>query len=222
MKVIETYIDNCLQFAEENQEYLMYVPFGEEKVEPEMFNPIDINIFSNKPDRIFIIQKDRTDFFIHKGTAKDMFWKPVENNISEEEINNLEKQLNIIFPVPYKEYLKYKHYYEVFWDLNVVLYAKPQNAWKQILINKNQNTKEIILDKGYFAIGKYSDYGEIALKLGSEETDELEIVMFDYETGEVGEKLAENFTDFLEQILKIDKPNFRELKEFEKKMGIYK
>jgi len=212
MNIIETYIDNCLQFAEEYKEYLMFFEPDVEDVEPEMLNLIDTNVFSDKPDVLYITQADRTDILACKGSENDVFWKPVENSISEEDINDLEKQLNITIPVSYKNYLKYKHYYEIFWDTNVFLYAKPKNGWKQILIDNNQNTEKIILEKGYFAIGRYSDYGEIALKLGNNETEELEIVMFDCKTGKVGEKLAENFTCFLEQILKLKKPEFRKLK----------
>jgi len=223
MRAIEAYIDKCLLFAEENDAYFMYVnKFDNYEVEPEMLREIDSNLFSGKPDKAFFTQEGRQNILIRKGTEKDKFWKPVENNIRDEEIRDMEMQLNCVLPISYKHYLKYKHYYKIFWDIDIILFAKPKNCWKQILLSENNKVKEIVLDNGYFAIGKYSDYGLIALKLGSNETEELEVVWFDFETGEVGETLAENFIELLEQILRLNKPGLRELKEFEKKLSIYK
>ena len=85
------------------------------------------------------------------------------------------------------------------------------------LIENNEELQEEILNKGYFAIGRYSDYGVIALKLTDDENKEGEILLFDYETPET-EVLAPNFIEFLNQILQNPKPVLQELKGWEKKM----
>ena len=103
-----------------------------------------------------------------------------------------------------------------FWDLDVCLYPKPIYSWNKILIENNKELQEEILDKGYFAIGRYSDYGVIALKLTDNENKEGEVVLFDYETPEK-EVLAPNFVEFLNQILQNPKPVLQELKGWEKK-----
>ena len=58
----------------------------------------------------------------------------------------------------------------------------------------------LILNKGYFAIGRYSDYGVIALKLTDDENKEGEILLFDYETPET-EVLAPFVKNFFLQFL---------------------
>ena len=83
-------------------------------------------------------------------------------------------------------------------------------------MKNNKELQEEILDKGYFAIGRYSDYGVIALKLTDNENKEGEVVLFDYETPEK-EVLAPNFVEFLNQILQNPKPVLQELKGWEKK-----
>ena len=49
-------------------------------------------------------------------TEKDHVWKAIDNQISDEDISKLESKLNVILPLSYKIYLKYKHFYEIFWD----------------------------------------------------------------------------------------------------------
>jgi len=221
MNIIETYVDKCLSFAKEHEEYLLYVPSYDGEVETEMLYQPDFSLFSKKLERVFLTQEGRTDSFRKIGTEKDMFWKPVENTVTDKSIQEFEQELKVILPKSYKHYLKYKHHYEIFWDIEIILYAKPVNRWKNILLEVILDTKEEMLDKGYLAIGRFSDCGEIALKLGNNETDEHEVVVFDNETAEIDEVLASNFTEFLEKLLQADRPQFRELKEWQKKMSIF-
>ena len=113
--------------------------------------------------------------------------------------------------------MKYKHFYEIFWDIDVFLYPKPIHSWDKILIEENQEMQEEILDEGYFAIGRYSDHGVIVLKLTDNENKEGGVFLFDCETQEV-KVLEPTFTEFLNQILHNPKPVLQELKSWEKKM----
>ena len=80
---------------------------------------------------------------------KDHVWKAIDNQISDEDISKLESKLNVILPLSYKIYLKYKHFYEIFWDLDVRLYPKPIHSWNKILIENNEGTaKKKFLTKG--------------------------------------------------------------------------
>ena len=216
-EVVKKYVDECLGFVKEHREYLMYVPFYEKPIEPEMQALLDNSILQGKSVKIYVTQPEHTNYMVDIITEKDHVWKVIDNQISDEDISKLESKLNVILPLSYKTYLKYKHFYEMFWDLDVRLYPKPIHSWNKILIENNKELQEEILDKGYFAIGQYSDYGVIALKLTDNENKEGEIVLFDYETPAT-EVLAPNFIEFLNQILQNPKPVLQELKGWEKKM----
>lgn len=215
-EIIKKYVDECLGFVQEHREYLMYVSSYEEPIESEMRDSLDNAILQGKSVKIYVTQPEHTNYMVDIITEKDHVWKAIDNQISDEDISQLESILNIILPLSYKTYLKYKHFYEIFWDLDVCLYPKPIHSWNKILIENNKELQEEILDKGYFAIGRYSDYGVIALKLTDNENKEGEVVLFDYETPEK-EVLAPNFVEFLNQILQNSKPVLQELKGWEKK-----
>ena len=216
-EVIRKYVDECWGFVQEHREYLMYVPSYEEHIEPEMQDTFDNIIPQGKSVKIYVTQPEHTNYMVDIITEKDHVWKAIDNQISDEDISKLESKLNVILPLSYKIYLKYKHFYEIYWDLDVRLYPKPIHSWNKILIENNEELQEEILNKGYFAIGRYSDYGVIALKLTDDENKEGEILLFDYETPET-EVLAPNFIEFLNQILQNPKPVLQELKGWEKKM----
>ena len=216
-EIIKKYVDECLGFVQEHREYLMYVPSYEEPIEPEMQDSIDNATLQGKSVKIYVTQPEHTDYMVDIICENDSVWKAIDNRISDEDIADFEGKLNIVLPLSYKTYLKYKHFYEMFWDLDVFLYPKPVHSWSKILIDNNEEMQEEILGKGYFAIGRYSDYGVIALKLTDNENKEGEVVLFDYETPEK-EVLAPNFVEFLNQILQNPKPVLRELKGWEKKM----
>ena len=216
-EIIKKYVDECLGFVQEHREYLMYVPSYEEPIEPEMQDSIDNATLQGKSVKIYVTQPEHTDYMVDIICENDSVWKAIDNRISDEDIADFEGKLNIVLPLSYKTYLKYKHFYEMFWDLDVFLYPKPVHSWSKILIDNNEEMQEEILDNGYFAIGRYSDYGVIALKLTDNENKEGEVVLFDYETPEK-EVLAPNFVEFLNQILQNPKPVLQELKGWEKKM----
>ncbi len=219
MKIIETYIDKCIELSNLYKEYLGYLPFYEGIVVKEMHEDLNTELFKESPESVFI--KQGTDEInVFKFSDKDTFWKEIENTISDEEIKEFENHLGIVLPKSYKKYLKYKHFYQIFWDINIVLFAKPLKEWSEILVYNNEEMKEFVLEKGYLGIGLYNDYGVIGLKLGNNENEELEISLIDYETGEFS-NLANNFSELLEKTLKLEQPKIENLKEWQKNMKAF-
>ena len=214
---IRSYIDKCLELVQEHKEYLMYVASYEPTIEPEMQDFLDNNLLEGKSPKIYVTQPGRTNYMVDIITEKDHIWKAIDSQISDEDIDKLEGELNVILPLSYKSYLKYKHFYEIFWDIDVFLYPKPIHSWDKILIEENQEMQEEILDEGYFAIGRYSDHGVIVLKLTDDENKEGGVFLFDCESQKV-KVLEPTFTEFLNQILHNPKPVLQELKSWEKKM----
>ncbi len=220
MKIINTYIDKCIELSNLYKEYLGYLPFYEGSVATEMQEDLNVELFSESPESVFIKQ-GRNKRNVFKFSDKDTFWKEIENTISDKEIQEFENDLKVVLPKSYKQYLKYKHFYEIFWDINIVLFAKPLNKWKQILISNNEEMSAFVLEKGYLAIGRYSDYGIIGLKLGNSENEELEISLIDYEDGSFS-NLANNFSELLEKTLNLEQPKIENLKEWQKGIKIIK
>jgi SMI1 / KNR4 family. len=217
---IKEYIDSCIDFIQKNKEYLMHIPHWEENIEEEMTVDRDLSLIEGKSPTVKVIQPERTAYIVNIISEKDKMWKAVNNVVSDKQVRELESELDIILPASYKAYLKYKHHYEIFRDLNVFLYPKPIHSWYNILLERNLANRQIIPDKDFLWIGRFSDYGEIALKVTGKENEEGEVVMFDYETGEIREVLAENFVSLLSSLLEMPEPRIEELKDWEKR--IYK
>jgi len=211
MSIIKTYIDHCLYLAEQQKEYLMYISPNDWTLERDMQDPHDHKLSGMYyPTNIHLVQDGKRPTLKRKGSDNDYYWKSIESTVTDDEIRHIELELNITLPKSYKEYLKYKHYYEIFWDLDIKLHPKPIYSWSAILKAENYQTQEMILNKGYLSIGTYSNKGIIAIHLGYQETEELEVVLFDYQTGSII-PLADTFKDFLTMTLASHQPEFQEL-----------
>ncbi len=211
-EITKNYIDKGIDFVSKHKEYLMY----EQNVHPEMILDFDYNEVKEMSTKVELEQQDATGELLEIIKPTDKIWKPVECKIKSEQIEQIEQTFNISLPNSYKEYLMYKHFYTIFLNADIRLYPKPIDEWYNILIDNNNEMKEIVLDNGYFAIGRFSDYGEICFDL-NEETNEPRIVMLDYETAGL-EYLSDSFVDLLKATLEISEPIIKELKPWQKKM----
>ena len=211
-EIIKNYIDQGIDFVSKHKVYLMY----EQNVHPEMILDFDYDEVKGMSAKVELAQQDVTRELLNILKPTDKIWKPVESRIKPEAIEQIEQTLNISLPNSYKEYLMYKHFYTLFLNANIRLYAKPVDEWQNILLDNNTQMKEIILDNGYFAIGRFSDYAEICFDF-NEMKDEPSIVMIDYETAEA-EHLSDSFIQLLKSTLEISEPIIKELKPWKKKM----
>ena len=211
-EIIKNYVDKAIDFVSKHKQYLMY----EQTVHPEMTLDFDYNELKEMSTKVELEQQDVTGELLNIIKPTDKIWKPVESKIKPELIEQIEQTFNISLPNSYKEYLMYKHFYTIFLNADIRLYPKPIDEWYSILIDNNNEMKEIVLDNGYFAIGRFSDYAEICFDL-NEMKDEPRIVKLDYETAEA-EHLSDNFEDLLKATLEISEPIIKELKPWQKKM----
>ena len=90
----------------------MYVASYEPTIEPEMQDFLDNNLLEGKSPKIYVTQPGRTNYMVDIITEKDHIWKAIDSQISDEDIDKLEGELNVILPLSYKSYLKYKHFYK--------------------------------------------------------------------------------------------------------------
>lgn len=222
--VIEYYVDKAIALARKHHEYLMYVDsffvneFGE-GVQPEMYIGSNPGEYRDKPVLMKLVQRDTSGLIVNKITEQYKEWKPVPSTVTPKDIKDLEGYYSIKFPDPYKWYLSYMHFYQVYWNIEIKLYPSPINTWASILKKKNEEKREFILDKGLFSIGEYSDHGDICFNLADEdcENNDYQIVYVDNETGEK-EVIAPSFQALLAEILTKTEPELKELTPTEKRL----
>lgn len=57
-EVVKKYVDECLGFVKEHREYLMYVPFYEKPIEPEMQALLDNSILQGNRLRYMSLNRN--------------------------------------------------------------------------------------------------------------------------------------------------------------------
>ena len=66
-------------------------------------------------------------------------WYPIPSRVTDDEIRDFEEQIGHRFPVDYKRYLKYKHFYEL--HVGEASFTHPVNTWRRAHVN--------MIDSGY-------------------------------------------------------------------------
>lgn len=218
-EIINRYINATLAFAEAYPAYLMY---EETPVAASMSVPYDDNKVGDQPLKLMMEHPQADGLLLERITPKQYPWKPVEGTITDTGIREVEQYYNIRLPESYKAYLKYKHFYTVFFQPDIRLYAKPADTWKQRLCEPNDEMQKELLDQGYFAIGDFSDHGAICFKL-DDVVAEPRVVMIDYECGAPEDEseeilLGTGFANFLERVLQQGTASVRALKDWEQRL----
>ena len=90
VEVVKKYVDECLGFVQEHREYLMYVPFYEKPIEPEMQASLDNSILQGKSVKIYVTQPEHTNYMVDIITEKDHVWTGQTHQI-ELPVNSLSK-----------------------------------------------------------------------------------------------------------------------------------
>ncbi|WP_264530655.1 SMI1/KNR4 family protein [Flavobacterium sp. N502540] len=211
-EVIKDYIDKGIAFVEKHKEYLMY---GDD-IAKDMIYEFDYSSTKNKSSKMELEQENASGELLELLKSTDKVWKATNSSVTDSQIIEIEEYFNLTFPNSYKEYLKYKHFYTIFLNSDIRLFSKPTDKWKEILVEANEEMREVLLDKGYFAIGYYSDYGAVCFDFRNNK-EEASIVFITYEDLQI-ELLSENFTHLLEQALELKEPTLKELKPWKKKM----
>lgn len=216
---IINYVNKSLDFVARHKAYLMYEA---ETVPPAMAVPFDAALLAGKSPKLIIEHPEGEGEIIELMKPGEQLWQAVESTVTDADIAAIEERYNINLPDSYKEYLKYKHFYTIFFNPDIKLYPNPVEKWRDILCENNDEMRDELLEQGYFAIGEYSDYGVICFALKDDNSD-CPVVMIDHSYGvpdedEEENELGENFIDFLDNILAQGEGTVRELKDWEKRI----
>ena len=129
-------------------------------------------------------------------------WRPVDSIVIDTDIEKFEKQIGIRLPTSYREYLKYKHFYNLrIPDTAVNLFSHPPDKELTNLRTHifNYHEPELIIGRRYIYIADFHDYGLLCFDANIEIADnEFKVVYIDHENLEDIHIYANNFRDLLE------------------------
>ncbi|WP_299611358.1 SMI1/KNR4 family protein, partial [uncultured Aquimarina sp.] len=155
-KEIYEYVDKSLSSLK--NENWMFIPHS--NMPPEMID----NDVKQKSDRIP--------------------WKAISSKVTDEDILELENQIGHKYPELYKDFLKYKHFYELENIAEIRFFKHCVRDWKTTLTEYYFNywEPEELIKKGFIPFADYSDWGIVCFDTNRMNNKDCPIVMFDHET----------------------------------------
>ncbi|OJJ22820.1 hypothetical protein BKI52_00270 [marine bacterium AO1-C] len=175
MEKVREMIDGFLKKMSEN-EFMMTTLFD---IPPEMINS-DVETEDDE----------------YKG------WQPIDSIITDDDIQLLEQDIGYPLPLSYREFLKYKHFVELFiTDLSIRF--QPHLPDRNIRFLRElvfeMMEPEFIIDRGYIYFADFSDYGLLCFDANAHQPDnEYKIVYIDHEILEEAHPYADSFIELLE------------------------
>lgn len=130
-------------------------------------------------------------------------WFPIDSNVTDSEIEEIEGRIGHIFPDDYKTFLKHKHFYEL-QIFEASFCEHPVNTWRASLTEMifDGYPREFLIDKGYIPFINWSDWGLLCFDTNRNQGDNnYPIVLWDHETAD---EFQEQYQDFYDLIIKLD------------------
>lgn len=183
--IIEEYIGRSISFVEKYKEYLMYLGNIEKtifniEIHPDMVQPFNIEDYKSQPKTVVFEQENSDGYMVDLIDEESCLWKPINSEITDQDIDELENHYSIKLPDDYKYYLKYKHFYQIFYSLDIKLYPNPKGTWIDILKQQNDESREYGFGtEDHFVIGEYIDYAYIAINVKNNKIEMLDWGIFE-------------------------------------------
>lgn len=154
----------------------------------EIFEYVDKSLISLKEINLMFIP--------HSNMPKEMIdndvnqrngwipWKAVPSKVTDEDILELENQIELKYPKLYKDFLKYKHFYELENVDEITFLKHCVRDWKSNLVEYYFDywEPEELIKKGFIPFAHYSDWGIVCFDTNRMINADCPIVMFDHET----------------------------------------
>lgn len=137
-------------------------------------------------------------------------WKPVKSTVTDSDLREIERLTGKQFPASYKEFLGYKHFYDLDAPnpMEVVFFRHPIRDWKNEFINYYSYdwVKDRLINKGYIPFAGHEDWGIVCFDTNrNADSREYPIIMIDhdlvYDDPIPYEEFGENFVDMIEKRL---------------------
>jgi hypothetical protein len=135
------------------------------------------------------------------GRTQDdwIYWQPIDSNVSDSDIFEMEQHFGFKFPPSYIDLLKHKHFIELHIG-EVSFFKHPSVGWKSELKEAVSNgyPKDHLITKGYFPFAHFSDWGLWCFGVNErDQNGECAIYLWDHEQPELFKRVADNIRDGL-------------------------
>jgi hypothetical protein len=153
----------------------------------KIYEFIDIALDSLKQENLmFLPHSKMPEEMIDMEVNKDndwIPWKPVLSKVTDTSLLELEEQIGLIYPNPYKEFLKYKHFYDLEVASEIRFFRHCIRDWKDDLLEQYFDSWEpdVIIKAGFIPFADYSDWGIVCFDTNRMRGSDCPIVMFDHE-----------------------------------------
>ncbi|MDN5201972.1 SMI1/KNR4 family protein [Fulvivirgaceae bacterium BMA10] len=129
-------------------------------------------------------------------------WKPIDSIIDDSDLDSLEEKIGYKLPPSYREFLKYKHFYNLRIPDRAVNFPnhKPDRriGFLRELVFERMDP-ELIIGKGYIYFADFEDYGLLCFDtIHKNENNEYRIVYMDHEDLDDIHVYANSFIELLE------------------------
>ena len=129
-------------------------------------------------------------------------WKPIDSIITDDDLDRVETKIGYPLPQSYREFLKYKHFYELDTTDSAVNFPQhlPDKDLKFLIsFAFDYMIPELIIHKGYIYFADFEDYGLLCFNTNEQrENNEYPIVYIDHDDLKEVHLYANNFMDLLE------------------------
>ena len=133
-------------------------------------------------------------------------WNPIQSKVTDEEIEEFESRLGHNLPESYKEFLKYKHFYEL--QIGECSFCEhPARIWRASLSEMifDGYPREFLIDKGRIPFANWSDWGLLCFDTTVvNQNNDYSIVLWDHE---MFEEFEPKYSNFENMIIELDKEN---------------
>lgn len=123
-------------------------------------------------------------------------WKPVASTVTDADIQELERKLNLQFPLLYKQLLQYHHFYDLGIQ-GVGIESHPVDTWRKTLNNLYKAYEpERIVGLGFLPFGSecFLDAGLLCFDTRQMSNGDCPVVYWDHEEFETDEEIQPLFS----------------------------
>ncbi len=111
-------------------------------------------------------------------------WKAIPSIVTDKDLTELEDKIGLKYPKIYKDFLKYKHFYELENIEEITFFKHCIRDWKNDLLEQYFEYWEPdeLIKKGFIPFADYSDWGIVCFDSNRMKNNDCPIVRFDHET----------------------------------------
>ncbi len=131
-------------------------------------------------------------------------WFPIKSTVTDLELEELEKEIGHKLPLSYKNFLKYKHFYELYIS-ECSFCAHPIKTWRAKIMEMifDGYPSEDLIETGRIPFANWSDWGLLCFDTTTKsENNNYPIVLWDHETYD---EFQFQYSDFESMIVELDR-----------------